>query len=66
MENQRRKEHATSATISEEGSLALRTKLHHPLLGEEVVARGRLLDWLRGTLHTHRLILIYAPLDRLE
>ena len=43
MENLRRKEHDTSATVSEERSLAVRTKLRPPLLREDVVARRRLI-----------------------
>jgi hypothetical protein len=39
MENLRRKERDTSATVSEEGTLVVRTKLRPPLLREDVVAR---------------------------
>jgi len=62
MENLRRKERDTSATVAEEGSLVLRTKLRPPLLREDVVARRHLRDALRS----HRLSLISAPPDRLE
>jgi len=66
MENARRKERDTSAKICEEGSLMALTKLRPPLLREDDVGRGRLIDWLRGTLRSHRLILISAAPDRLE
>jgi hypothetical protein len=60
MENLRRKVRDTRATVSEEGILVVRTKLHPPLLREDVVARWRLLDWLKEALHSHRLVLISA------
>ncbi len=66
MENLRRKERDTSATICEEGSLVRTTKLHPPFSREYVVACGRRLYWLRDALRSHRLILIFAPPDRLE
>ena len=66
MENLRRKERDTSATICEEGSLVVRTKLYPPFLREYVVACGRRPYWLRDAFRSHRLILIFAPLDRLE
>ena len=66
MENARRKERDTSSTTSEAGTLAVLTKLRPPLLREDVVARRRLIDWLRDTLRSHRLILISAAPDRLE
>jgi hypothetical protein len=67
MENLRRKERDTSATVSEEGaSVVLRTKLRPLLLREDVATRWRLLDWLRDALRSRRLVLISAPLDRLE
>ena len=67
MENLRRKERDTSATVSEEGALVvLRTKLRPLLLHEDVVTRWRLLDWLRDALCSHRLVLISTPPDRLE
>jgi hypothetical protein len=58
MENLRRKEGDSRATVSEEGTLVVRAKLHPPLLREDVVARWRLLDWLKEALHPHRLVLI--------
>ena len=66
MENLRRKERDTNATIREEGSLVRTTKLHLPLLHKEVVARGRRLYSLRDAFGSHRLILIFTPPDRLE
>ena len=67
MENLRRKERDTSATVSEEGALVvLRTKLRPLLLREGVVTRWRLLGWLSKALHAHRLVLISAPPERLE
>jgi len=66
MENVRRKERDTSATVSEEGTLVVRTKLCPPLLREDAVVRQRRLDWLRDALRSHRLSLISASPDRLE
>ncbi len=66
MENLRRKEHDTSATVSEGDSLIHTTKLHPPLLRKEVVARGHRLYSLRDALRSHRLILIFALPDRWE
>jgi hypothetical protein len=67
MENLRRRERDTSATVSEEGALvALRTKLRPLLLREDVVARWRLLDWLSEALHSHRIVLIFTLSNRLE
>jgi hypothetical protein len=66
MENLRRKESDTSATICEEGGLVRTTKLHLPLSRKYVVPRGRRLYWFRDALHSHRLVLIFAPPDRLE
>jgi len=66
MENLRRKEHDTNATISPGGGFTVRTKLHRPLLVEEVVCFGRLFDRLKNILYLHRLTLISAPPDRWE
>ncbi len=67
MENLRRKERDTSATVSEEGALmVLRTKLRPLLLREAVVALWPLLDWLRDAFRSHWLVLIFAPSNRLE
>lgn len=66
MENLRRRERDTSATVSDEGSLVIRTRLRPPLLREDVAARRCLLDRLRDALRSHRLILIPAAPDRLE
>ena len=66
MENLRRKECDTNATIREEDSWVVRTKLHLPLLHKEVVARGRRLYSLRDAFGSHRLILFFTPPDRLE
>jgi len=66
MENLRRKEHDTSATISAECSLAARTKVHHLPLLVKVVGRGCTLDWLSDGFHSHRLVLISGPSDQLE
>ena len=73
MENLRRKEHDTSATVSDEGSSVVRTKLSSPLLRKEIVGRWRLPDSLRDVLHSHRLKLIVgrsagrgAPPERLK
>lgn len=56
MEDLRRKEHGTSATIAEAGSLAVRTRLYHPLLFEKVDCRGYMPRWLGHALHSQRLI----------
>ncbi len=66
MENLLRKEYDTSATISEEGSLAERTRLCPPLLREDVVVSRCLTDRLRDAINSHRLILIPTPPDLLE
>jgi len=66
MENLRHKERDTSAMISEEGSLAARTRLLPPLLREDAITRWRLLDQPRDALHSHRFLPIYTPPDRLE
>ena len=66
MENLRRKEHDTNATISPEGGFTVRTNLQRPLLVEEVVCLGRLFDRLKNLLYLHRLTLISAPPDRCE
>lgn len=66
MENLRCKECDTSATVFTEGGFAVRTRLHRPLLVEEVVCLGRLLGWLIDVLYLHRLTLISAPPDQLE
>ncbi|MBA2782554.1 MAG: hypothetical protein M3Q62_01390 [Actinomycetota bacterium] len=58
MEDLRRKEHGTSATIAEAGGLAVRTRLYHPLLFEKVDGRGYMLHWLSNALHLQRLIAI--------
>jgi hypothetical protein len=66
MENLRRKEHDTSATICTVSGFTMRTKLHRPLLVEEVACLGRLLDQLKNIFDLHRLTLIAAPPDRWE
>jgi hypothetical protein len=62
MENLRRKEHEASVTIAEAGALAVRITLQH---STKVVGRGCALYWLSDALHSHQLILISAPSDRL-
>jgi hypothetical protein len=66
MENLRRKERDTSSKTSEAGTLAVRIKPCLALLRGDVVARRRLIYRLRDVLHSHRLIPISAPPDRLE
>ena len=65
MENLRRKEHDTSTTVSEEGSLVGRTELHLPFLRGDVVTRRRLIDQLGDAFRSHRLTLVSAPQERL-
>jgi hypothetical protein len=62
MENLHRKEHESSATIAEAGGLAVRITLQRPT---KVVGRGCALHWLSDALHSHQVILISAPSDRL-
>jgi hypothetical protein len=62
METLHRKKHETSAMIAESGALAVRITLQHPT---KVVGRGCALHWLSDALHSHQLILISAPSDRL-
>ena len=66
MENLRRKELDTSATISIEGGFAVRTTLHPPLVAEDVMCLERLFAWLSDILYSHRHHLISAPPDRWE
>ena len=66
MENLHRTERNTSASVSEESSLAVRTELCLLVLREYVVARWRLVDRLRDALRPHRLILKFASPDRSE
>jgi hypothetical protein len=62
MENLRRNVHETDATIAEAGGLSVRITLQHPT---KLGGRGCALHWLSDALHSHRLILISAPTDRL-